>query len=365
VTLFFVCAFFVQLLYVAAIVGGLKRSRRNQPVPKSDGKEETPPLSIVIALHNEEESVAPLLEALAAQTHPSIEVLLVDDCSTDATGDVLQAWAKDRPGARVLSRSSPTTPNKKAALAKGIEAASHDLIAQTDADCRPLPTWAEGIAAAHAASDAPTVWIGYSPFVSGSGLLGIWSRYETWQTGALTAAAAALGHPYMAVGRNLSMPKPVYEAVRTDIRGNDLLSGDDDLFVQAVRRTGAARIRPLVEPGTFVPSPAPRRWRSWFQQKRRHVSSGRAYDRMTGFLLTLYHGSHVVLWLAPLVLGSLGIGLLSARLLFHSLVIGEATRTFGEDDLAAFFVVGEAFTALYHVALVPLGLLRPPDTWRS
>jgi hypothetical protein len=46
-------------------------------------------------------------------------------------------------------------------------------------------------------------------------------------------------------------------------------------------------------------------------------------------------------------------------------VIGEATRTFGEDDLAAFFVVGEAFTALYHVALVPLGLLRPPDTWRS
>jgi hypothetical protein len=183
-------------------------------------------------------------------------------------------------------------------------------------------------------------------------------------TGAFTAAAAALGRPYMAVGRNLSTHRDVYEAVHGQEAGGELLSGDDDLFVQAVHRTETARVVPAMDPDTFVATEAPSSWQSWIQQKRRHVSAGRAYDRAAAFHLSLYHGSHVALWCAPLFLGTLGIGLLATRLLIHSLVTSRAAEIFGETDLAAFFPIGDALLALHHVVLVPFGLLRPPSSWR-
>jgi len=80
--------------------------------------------------------------------------------------------------------------------------------------------------------------------------------------------------------------------------------------------------------------------------------------------MTEFQGYRASRLIAPLVLGTLGIGLLATRLLVYSLVSSRAAEAFDELDLAAFFPVGEALLALYHVVLVPLGLLRPPDTWK-
>ncbi|WP_179862227.1 glycosyltransferase [Longibacter salinarum] len=364
-TLFFVVAFLIQCLYAGILVVGLRRAGQQDPVPEGVNPDDLPSLSIVVAAHNEADTIPPLLRALASQTHPNLDIILVNDASTDETGRILTDWADDHASARVIERRGSAAPNKKKAIAEGVAAARHDIIAQTDADCVPPTVWSERLAASHAQCDRPVLLIGYSPVEPETGLLNRWSRYETWQTGAFTAAAAAIGHPYMAVGRNLSAAKQVYLDVDNDIAGDDLLSGDDDLFVQAARRTGSATIRPLVDPSTFVPTRGADSWLSWLQQKRRHVSAGRAYAPSTAAVLTLYHSSHVLLWLAPILLGSLGVGLLAARLLFHSLVIGEATRTLGEDDLAAFFPIGEVLTALYHVLVVPFGLMSPPDTWKS
>lgn len=322
-----------------------------------------PPVSVVVAAHNEAETIAPLLASLGAQTHPDVEVIVVNDASTDGTAQVLNDWAADEPDRHVLARDGDDAPGKKSALAHGVSEASHDLFLFTDADCVPSPSWCERMAQIHETAGAPAAVVGYSPFSRERSLLNLWARYETMLTGALTAATAAIGHPYMAVGRNLSVHRGVYAQVRGTERGDELLSGDDDLFIQAVHRAGAP-VLPTVDPDTFVETRAPSSWRSWVQQKRRHVSAGRAYDAVPATHLALYHGSHIALWIAPLVLGTLGIGLLATRLLVHSLVSSRAAEAFDELDLAAFFPVGEALLALYHVVLVPLGLLRPPDTWK-
>lgn len=327
-------------------------------------RSDLPPVSVVVAAHNEAETIAPLLTALAAQTHPNVEVVLVDDASTDDTARLLNDWAADKPNRKVIARTGDHAPGKKEAIARGVPEASHDILLFTDADCTPPASWCERMAQVHQAADAPAVVVGYSPFSKTSGLLNFWARYETLLTGALTAASAALGHPYMAVGRNLSVHRDVYERVHGTERGADLLSGDDDLFIQAVHRDGTAPVLPALDPGTFVTSQAPSSWRSWMQQKRRHVSAGRAYDAVPSAHLALYHGSHIALWIAPFALGTLGIGLLATRLLVHSLVSSRAAEVFHDPDLAAFFPVGEAFLALYHVLLVPLGLFRPPDAWK-
>ena len=363
--LFFAAALAIECLYVAVLLRGLRRAADNEsPVHDSRTPDALPPMSVVVAAHNEASTIAPLLSALAEQTHPEVEVVLVNDASTDGTEAILRNWAGESDHRRVVSTTGSGSPNKKKAVARGVSDASHNLIAFTDADCAPPPSWCEALARRHAEEEAPTVLVGYSPFRRASGLLNRWSRYETMLTEAFTAAAAALGRPYMAVGRNLSTHRTVYEAVHGQASGTELLSGDDDLFVQAVHRTNAAPVVPAMDPDTFVPTEAPSSWRSWIRQKRRHVSAGRAYDPAAAFHLTLYHGSHIALWCAPLVLGTLGVGLLATRLLVHSLVTSRAAELFNEPDLAAFFPIGDAFLALYHVLLVPLGLLRPPSSWK-
>ena len=42
-------------------------------------------VSVVIPAHNEEESIAGVLSALGNQDYPDLEIIVVNDCSTDRT----------------------------------------------------------------------------------------------------------------------------------------------------------------------------------------------------------------------------------------------------------------------------------------
>ena len=359
--LLFGSALAVLLLYALLLRWGWRRARRKALLPKTDAP---PPISVVVAARNEVDALPALLDALDQQSHPSYEAIIVNDASTDETDTVAADWAADRPYAQVVHVNDPTPPRKKHALTQGIAAAEHDLLAFTDADCTPPPDWLTGLAAAHAATDDDSVLVGYSP-LRGSGLLGYFSRYETLLHALYTVAAIGWDRPYMAVGRNLSYPRSVFEAVNgfSHPGGQESLSGDDDLFVQAVHRKNCATVRPLLDEKTFVPTDSPESWRDWWRSRRRHVSAGRHYPWTVGLHLTLLHGSLLLLWLAPILLGKLGVGLLATGLLARHSPLGPAAETFDETDLLAVFPLWELGYALYHLLLVPIGLFHPPTEW--
>lgn len=350
----------VLALYSALLVWGWRRSTRTH----SSLSETRPPISVVVAARNEADALSALLDALDRQSHPTYEVVIVDDASTDDTAALAADWADKRSYARVVQVTDPTPPRKKHALTQGIDAAQHHLLAITDADCTPPPDWLSVVAGTHAHTDDPQVLVGYSP-VRGSGLLGTFARYETLVDALYTTAAIGLGRPFMAVGRNLSYPRSVFKAVNgfSHDGAQASLSGDDDLFVQAVHRHDAADIHALLDNRTFVPTPAPDSWREWAHQRRRHVSAGRHYDRDAGFHLTLLHTSLVLLWMAPLFLGRTGVGLLATGLLARHASLGPAADTLNDTALLALFPLWELGYALYHLTIVPLGLLFPPDEW--
>lgn len=106
-----------------------------------------PRVSVVVPLRNAADGAAALLDALAAQDLPAgeHEVIVVDDASTDDTGDVVAAHGE----ARLLrtERWSGAYDARNLALAD----APGDVIAFTDGDCRPAPGWLrEGLAALEA-----------------------------------------------------------------------------------------------------------------------------------------------------------------------------------------------------------------------
>jgi hypothetical protein len=94
-------------------------------------------VTVVIPALNEEQTIAPLLDALLGGTRPPDEIVVSDGGSTDSTRDIVGRYVER--GVRLIEGPGGISENRNAA----IEAASHELIACTDAGCIPDSTWLE------------------------------------------------------------------------------------------------------------------------------------------------------------------------------------------------------------------------------
>ncbi|MBI3790092.1 MAG: glycosyltransferase [Gemmatimonadetes bacterium] len=100
-----------------------------------------PLVSVIIPARNEAENIAACVESVLASTWPSLEVIVVDDHSTDGTGDIVRAIAARDARLRVVD--APPLPagwfGKQWACQNGATAARGDWLLFTDADTRHHP----------------------------------------------------------------------------------------------------------------------------------------------------------------------------------------------------------------------------------
>ncbi len=97
-----------------------------------------PPLiSIVIPVFNRADIIARTVESCLAQTYTSIEIVLVDDCSSDGLNQALLPFAEDQ---RVRLVRHEQNQGVSAARNSGVEAAKGTLIAFLDSDDVWQPT---------------------------------------------------------------------------------------------------------------------------------------------------------------------------------------------------------------------------------
>jgi len=90
---------------------------------------DTTRFSIIVPLYNKADFVAASIRSILNQTHSDFEVIVVDDGSTDSSGDVVRGFEDDR--IRLVTQA-----NQGVSVAKnrGIEEARHELLAFLDAD---------------------------------------------------------------------------------------------------------------------------------------------------------------------------------------------------------------------------------------
>jgi Glycosyl transferase family 2 len=95
-----------------------------------------PSLSVVVACRNEEAAVEETIASLAAQDYPGLEIIAVDDRSTDRTAATLLALAERTPCLRVVRVHELPAGwlGKNHALHLGQEDATGSLLLFTDAD---------------------------------------------------------------------------------------------------------------------------------------------------------------------------------------------------------------------------------------
>ena len=95
-------------------------------------------MSVIVCAHNEAQYLPACLYSLLAQSRVPDEIIVINNASTDATGDV----ARQVPGVRVRDE-----PRKGLTIARetGRLMADGDLLVYLDADCRAPLTWLERV----------------------------------------------------------------------------------------------------------------------------------------------------------------------------------------------------------------------------
>jgi cellulose synthase/poly-beta-1,6-N-acetylglucosamine synthase-like glycosyltransferase/peptidoglycan/xylan/chitin deacetylase (PgdA/CDA1 family) len=88
-----------------------------------------PPVSVLVPAYNEAVGIERAVRSLVASDYPDLEVVVIDDGSTDGTGDVVERLGL--PGVRLVRQANG---GKASALRAGTSAASHDVLVMLDGD---------------------------------------------------------------------------------------------------------------------------------------------------------------------------------------------------------------------------------------
>ena len=113
----------------------IRRSRDLAALP-ADPPPDAPLLSVVIPARDERRNIEACLRSVLGASYPALDVVVVDDRSSDGTGDVVRALSRE--DARVRLIENPELPDgwfgKPWACTTGANAAKGEIICFTDAD---------------------------------------------------------------------------------------------------------------------------------------------------------------------------------------------------------------------------------------
>ena len=112
-------------------------------------------LSIVMPAYNEEATLESVVEKVLTVPH-LLEVVIVNDCSSDSTGKIAEELARQHPKVRVLHQ--PTNGGKTEALKAGFASTRGEIVIVQDADLEYNPTDIGEVIAPILADEADVVY---------------------------------------------------------------------------------------------------------------------------------------------------------------------------------------------------------------
>ena len=114
----------------ALVIGLLALAEKLRPSPK-DNPDYKPLATVLIPAYNEESVILDTVGSVLASDYPDLEVIVVDDGSTDRTAELVRASYGRDPRIRLLLQPNRGKP---AALNNGLSEANGDVVVSIDAD---------------------------------------------------------------------------------------------------------------------------------------------------------------------------------------------------------------------------------------
>ena len=320
-------------------------------------KEGCPGVSVLVCAHNEAYNLSAYLYALLSQDYPTYEVIVVDDGSEDKTREVIESYMVQDKCLRTtfVPKEARVRSTKKLALTLAAKAAQYDYLLLTDADCTPESThWISEMMRGFKRVGKEIV-LGFGAYFYEKGFVNRLVRYDTLFNGLHYLSAAAHGHPYMGVGRNLAYKKELFFKTGGFKKMMNNRAGDDDLFVNHVANRKNTAV--VCSRDSITWSPSKTTMRDWWQQKRRHLSVSHDYRLGTKIRLALEPMSRGLFYLAviallvafacqpivgsPLsILAALALGLFLLRWIVQTIIINLSAKRLGLHGFNIFTILG-------------------------
>ena len=350
-------------------------SSENRVVSSEEG---CPGVSVLVCAHNEAYNLSAYLYALLSQDYPTYEVIVVDDGSEDKTREVIESYMVQDKRLRItfVPKEARVRSTKKLALTLAAKAAQYDYLLLTDADCTPESThWISEMMSGFMPSaeyrvqstenrklttqysllNTKEIVLGFGAYFYEKGFVNRLVRYDTLFNGLHYLSAAAHGHPYMGVGRNLAYKKELFFKTGGFKKMMNNRAGDDDLFVNHVANRKNTAV--VCSRDSITWSPSKTTMRDWWQQKRRHLSVSHDYRLGTKIRLALEPMSRGLFYLAviallvafayqpivgsPLsILAALALGLFLLRWIVQTIVINLSAKRMGLHGFNMFTILG-------------------------
>lgn len=362
--LIFVLSFLVQLFYYLYFFIRLSFKDKNDDTIEYN----YPPLSIIIAARNEEENLTNNLPLLFKQDYPEFQVVVVNDRSWDASLDVLQAYYQKYENLKVVENPDVGKDGfaKKFAITLGIKAADYDKLVFIDADCVPSSNqWLKEIVKGF--SNNKQIVLGAGPYERTKGFLNKLIRFDANFIAVQYLSFAKAKNPYMGVGRNLAYTQEIYDSVRGFKNHYYIPSGDDDLFVN---ETASKKNTAVVFNENALTFSKPKdTFKSWFYQKKRHISTGKHYKFKDKVLLTLYPFSLLIFYISLILLmvihnwWYIALSLAAFRMLLQILIFIRPFKIFKSKDLLLMLPIWEIIMLFLAPVIMINNKIHKVDKW--
>jgi len=285
----------IQLFYYFFFYGRLAYYKT------APGSAHKKPVSIIICAKDEANNLKEHLPSILTQDYPDYEVIVVNDCSEDETGQVLESLKKKHKHLKIstIKKDKKFGHGKKFALFIGIKAAKNEWLLLTDADCYAETNQWLFIMQKSFMKNTSFV-LGYGGYEKEKGILNQVIRYDTAFIAMQYFGFALAGIPYMGVGRNLAYRRSLFFEKRGFSTHMHLNSGDDDLFINA----NANKTNTLIEVGgkSHIRSVPKKAFSEWAKQKRRHLTTGAYYKNKHKFLLFIEPFSRMIFYSSLILL---------------------------------------------------------------
>lgn len=219
---------------MAVLLLGFRRLPRSKRLPDADCGDVT----VVVSARNEEKDLPACIASLVTLDYPTakLQIVLVDDHSTDSTGEIIDAAAKVHTNIIAL-HSATLPPNgleaKGRGIAHGFTRATGDWVFVTDADARVHPQWIRHMLGR---ATARTGMVGGTVVVDATGVVGTVERVSWGYTQLFSLGAAGWKVPFVCVGPNMAIRRSVYDEAGGLERAEFRVAEDVALFTMVARR---------------------------------------------------------------------------------------------------------------------------------
>ncbi|MFZ4549726.1 MAG: glycosyltransferase, partial [Bacteroidales bacterium] len=275
-------------------------------------------VSILVAIRNEAENIGVLIKSLSSQEYPSdlLEVILVDDHSTDGTYELVKTQIQDLRNFKLISLKGERHSGKKAAITQGVQTSTGELIIITDADCTADISWVTTLVSFYE-KHCPHLILGPVRMINDGSLFGKLQSLEFSSLISSAAGSCNAGFPLMANGANIAFTREAFDTCNGFTGNLKYPSGDDMFLLMNIKQHyGAGAIRFLRSEAAIVNTPATKGFKKFIQQRLRWVS------KSTGYTDPLLIASSIIVFLTNvLVVVAASLAVLSPEYFLPFLIV--------------------------------------------